>query len=643
MTVTGGVCVAGLGQEALVPDVIERFIKALVITAKAVVLYPPASHVPVQTAGDAVDALNRALRLSPVLTFSVTKDSLFFEGKPLFPGSKAYESFAEELYRRRLGDVRFHSGATASDLVAFLTVLRYAPGELEAMGGVEGRLWERGVASISVTRPETVVVDVETLEIAGGHEALARERIEAALAAAASGQGDAVTNEVLAEAARELGLETVCEILLTDFEESSVSHEGLARALRTIALVSTAGRDRVLGVALNGLRKAGASDGYLEAVSEAFSPQRLTESQGREDASTQASADALVHLMEFAGSGSVIIDGAGDPEFETLIAEARQGITDGDVIMALVSALVLSADELEAAGMGQVLDNALDYVVELGDVSLAADVAEALGQARLDPTRSPELHRQLDRAAAKLSHASGLRRVVQTLRLHEDGTPEHAAASRFIDALGPVAIKPLLEEMAEEPDMAVRRALVALLSGLAPGHEQEFSTQLKDPRWYVVRNVVSILGSTRSSAALPALTRTLRHAEPRVRRETIRGLAGIPDRRATELIVSALTDEDAQNVRLAARQLGMVGAREAVADLEEVARGDGRGNRDMGPRVEAIEALGRIGDPAALPTLDSLASKRGLLRAAKTGDVRSAAAAAAEQIRRAGGESFGRQ
>jgi HEAT repeat protein len=184
--------------------------------------------------------------------------------------------------------------------------------------------------------------------------------------------------------------------------------------------------------------------------------------------------------------------------------------------------------------------------------------------------------------------------------------------------------------------MAVRKALVDLLSSMARDHVPQFGACVSDSRWYFVRNVVAILASTKSSAVLMYLERTLRHPDARVRRETIRGLSGINDRLAVEMLSASLNDEDVQNVQLAARYLGDAGALGAVPALEAVARGEGRGSRDTGPRVEAIEALGRIGAPAAMPTLEALAGKRSLLGGGRGKELRASATAAIAAIKAKG-------
>ena len=184
--------------------------------------------------------------------------------------------------------------------------------------------------------------------------------------------------------------------------------------------------------------------------------------------------------------------------------------------------------------------------------------------------------------------------------------------------------------------MAARKSLVDLLSTMANDYIPQFGACLSDSRWYFVRNVVAILGAAKSSAVLIYLERTLRHSDERVRRETIRALSGIHDRLAIEMLAASLHDDDVQNVQLAARYLGQAGVLTSVPALEEVARGQGRGNRDTGPRVEAIEALGRLGATQALPTLEALAGKRSLLDGGKSKDLRAAATAAIGAIKAKG-------
>jgi len=278
------------------------------------------------------------------------------------------------------------------------------------------------------------------------------------------------------------------------------------------------------------------------------------------------------------------------------------------------------------------LESSLELIVSRGEFDIGADVAQQLREAGDDERFSIVQRKRLSSSVGLLAKLQDVQALADALRFYDPNTPEYAGAMRLLDVLSGLAIGPLLTVLADEQDRATRKALVELLSSLAPDHITKIGEHILDPRWYFVRNVVTVLGSTRSPAVLTYLGRTARHADPRVRRETIRALAGIPDRMASELLVTTLSDDDAQNVQLAARHLGQGRVRGAVPVLMQVARGEGKGNRDIASRIEAIEALGQIGSPEALAVLSSLTRKRSLVGGSRSREVKTAAAAAASRI-----------
>ncbi len=224
--------------------------------------------------------------------------------------------------------------------------------------------------------------------------------------------------------------------------------------------------------------------------------------------------------------------------------------------MAFVTLVLVDHREQQFAAMMAMLEDSLDLLVERGDLAIAADAADALRAAAENPALSEEQRRRVEASLGRLTKPEDIRTMAHALRIYHTGSDENQAARRLLTSLGPLAIDPLLEQLADEQEMAVRKSLVELLSEMAPSYLSEVGAHVSDARWYVVRNVVSILASAHSSATLPYLERTLRHYEVRVRRETIRALSGINDRVAHAMLVNALTDEDAQNVQLAARYLG---------------------------------------------------------------------------------------
>lgn len=700
---------------ASVPSVIERFVRQLIIAYKAVTLYPASSAIPLETARDAVAILREALRETSDVEFTVTRDGLFYEQKPIYPGNHAFIAFAREFYQHMIAEVRFHAGMTPADLIAFFTVLSTPAEEVAVQGGFEARLWDGNVAAISITESKIVVVDTD-IPVITDETALSVEEVDDLIARARRGgigelttvatfmcnptavrtylsdsllaggvrdfdhmtdqfsklaqiaaslsaherdermrslaesifqlaediRAELVGEHLLPEArssdpiaavVRQMDVDQIIQMFATS-NDTETLRTAMIRAIRNLSALSGMDTDAVSRAASGALMAKGYSMEQAEAIVAEASPTQLTVRDPSEAIHAYPN-DAVVELIDHAPLAAEVA--TDDPEIKALITEARRGLTDGDVVNALVTLVALDSGQDTFDTTMKRIEGAIGLLIERGEFEAAAEVTATLGTAACSPEMSDGQRRRIVRAMGRFAQPDDVRAIALALRLYPVGSPEHTAAMRLIKMLGPLTIRPLLEQLADEPDMATRKSLVDTISGIAPSHIAELGEGVTDPRWYFVRNVVSILGSTKQAAILPFLERTLRHADARVRRETIRALSLQGDRLAAQMLVHCLSDEDAQNVQLAARFIGQRGVTGAAPTLEQVARGEGRGNREAGPRIEAIEALGRLGAQSALPTLRALAGKRTILRGARVRELRTSALAAIQRIESQGG------
>ena len=703
------------GDVPAVPPAVERFAKQLVVTAKAVTLYPPASSIPRENATEAVDLLDAILVDAAEMRLGVHKDGLAYGESDVFAGRPAYTAFAQEFYARGVADVRFHAGVTPEALITFLGMLKTPPEDLARSGGFATRLWDAGVDAITVTEAVTRVVDAEELEqddeidedwppdrarldeILSRRSASSRERrvlikalhdsellrrhllesfededeassesrhgaiLRAARAAddqpgelrssalqsladaimgmPAEQRRDLLTHDMLREVrvddsiaavVRQMSVDDVCRALV-EADGTTVSVEGVARALRNLSFISLANREEVLNASGAAMREAGLPEDTVAAVLDVVSPSQLKVKEHPGQESEPRPVDSIMRLMDIAPALSMGL--REDPSVAELQEEARAGITDGDVVAGLVvlATLDIGGDDFE--GSLRTLEDGLALLIERGEYVVAADTAESLIAG--SNKASEDERDRISTAVGKMATAESMRAVYRALQMYEKGTPEHEACRRLLATLGMSAIDPLLEVLADEPDMSGRKALVDLISTVAGGRIDELGKRVTDPRWYFVRNVVSILGATRKPEIVPYLGRTLRHSDARVRRETVRALANVPDVMSQEMIVGALEDPDAQNVQLAARYLGSLKVRGATAALIKVAQGEGRGNREHAPRAEAIEALGVIGATEALPVLQDIAGRRRLIGGGRSKGLKSVAESAMDAIQAA--------
>lgn len=446
---------------------------------------------------------------------------------------------------------------------------------------------------------------------------------------------------VLAGTIRRIDVGEITRMLALGEEQFDERRAGFTLGLRNLVQVSHAPREAIAQAAAAAMGEAGASEQCIGEVVSEGAPQRLT-FKGRPLPAQALGAEAslALQLIDHAPLAKTV-DPGDDPEVAALQEEAEIGVTEIDVIASLVTLVGAESRELQFANAMAVLEDALGALVNRGEFDTAADAAMLLMETTRNPKLGAEQRLRVERAVGRFARQDDIRNIVYAMRTHQPGQSEYDSAERLLGVLGSLAIPPLLELLAEEQDRGERKALVDLISRNAEKHVADLGSHVSDNRWFFVRNVVAILGSTKSPAALGALERTLRHNDARVRRETIRALALIPDRMAVEMLTAALSDDDANNVRLAARHLGLRGMRGAGFALEQVAKGEGRGNRDTGPRVEAIEALGKIGAAESLPVLQSIARRRSIIGGQKTRELREAAQAAIALIKTKGGGSVG--
>lgn len=436
---------------------------------------------------------------------------------------------------------------------------------------------------------------------------------------------DARRDDSVADVVREMGLDAVLESILDGMEETPEVLAGLMRAIRNLAIINVAAsKDALFDAAGEKMQLAGASQGFITSVLEGAAPHKLTVQERTRSDGAQP-VDSILRLIDMTpdGAGHFAYDDAIAP----LRAEAARGTTDGDVVAALVTIATIERRPEAFASVMSLLENSISLLIDQHEFEVAADAAEALIAALESGDLEGAQQTRVRQIVESLTAPLTLKKVTAALRLYRHDSLEHASCRRLLSVLGESTIDSLLEVLADEPDMAARKAVVDLVSSMAARYVPQLGARVSDRRWYFVRNVVAILSATRSKDVLPYLQRTLRHADARVRRETIRGLASIHDSLSDALLVSALSDDDAPNVQLAARYLGSLNCAGAAAALEEVARGAGKGNRENGPRIEAIEALGTIGAPSSIAALRELARRRGIL-GGRDRDVRTAAEAA---------------
>ncbi len=226
---------------------------------------------------------------------------------------------------------------------------------------------------------------------------------------------------------------------------------------------------------------------------------------------------------------------------------------------------------------------------------------------------------------------AGARNVNALLPLiHQKQTePVASQLPRLLGLLGQPAARHLVYCLGQEEDRSRRYKLLDALRAIGSKAELPLREALAAPEWYLVRNVVSLLGDLGEASAFDDVALTLSNKDARVRRMAAKALGQLNAGRAVPLLIAALPQSDPNTLLELVTQLGELKDPRAVSPLVELLQeGSTSGPEAEILRQTVLESLGAIGSPEVVPVLSKLFKKKGFLGRLEPLPLRMAAARA---------------
>ncbi len=235
---------------------------------------------------------------------------------------------------------------------------------------------------------------------------------------------------------------------------------------------------------------------------------------------------------------------------------------------------------------------------EVRNLNGVSDLLEVLAEPR-DGTSDPE---GLELAQRIIYPAAASHLVARLGSTRDEKERERMVA--ITSGLGREMAMALSDALGEARDRYQRRSFLDALSAQGELAVDMAKGMVEDPRWFVVRNGVSLLGEVGGEGVISDLTGPLANQDSRVRRETVLALAKVGGKNAEQLLLGMLDDGEADVRAMACRALGVLRAEKALKPLLRILEED----QDEDVQVECLRALGKLGDPGAVPLIE----KRGL-------------------------------
>ena len=372
----------------------------------------------------------------------------------------------------------------------------------------------------------------------------------------------------------------------------------------------------------------------MEAVTEEAAPARArATAQLSTELIAEIEADKA-HAAEIEAAAAAAA--AGVPAVEPPVV----GITGEATLDLLFGKLAATEDAKGATLLLEELASRIEVHAREGKIVLVLRAIEALLE-REAAIADPDLRRAYVVTQRRVFRPQVLRVVMPaSQREHEF----RGMLTHVLDRAAEDGAIVVFEEIQRSRTLAERAELVALLKGL-PAALPVLLKLLSDPRWFVVRTAVELVGDIGTTEAERAIADAFKHSDERVHRtaaatisrfetsftvdalyraladpsaqvrlQAVHGLAARRgDSKAASVVVNAIDDEPEVEVQLAEiAALGRFATSDAVGKLARAAEPDGRLFRRKNPayRVAAVQALAEARTPAAMATLQNLLNDR---------------------------------
>jgi len=329
-----------------------------------------------------------------------------------------------------------------------------------------------------------------------------------------------------------------------------------------------------------------------------------------------------------------------DPSVYTFTAEEAEGLRKDveaevarsfalDTTEILFEILVLEKEQESYQDALHTLLGVLDGFLTLGQFVQAADLLKRIC---LFLKTGGLQDWQIEKIRQILLEAGGEARVARIGKVLEREEVRLEDVNAYLLLLQKNSIKPLVKLLGELKNSKTRRVFCDALSEIGKDAIELFIPFMEDRRWFLVRNIVYILGRIGKEESLPYIQKAFNHEENRVRREAIQALGLIGGQKSVGLLVRALTDNDVRIRCMAAINLGKTGKKAGLIPLIEIVQSKDFYKREPVEIKAFFNGIGMAGSNEVVPVLQDLLERKSWFGRGKIDETRIGAAHALAMI-----------
>lgn len=203
---------------------------------------------------------------------------------------------------------------------------------------------------------------------------------------------------------------------------------------------------------------------------------------------------------------------------------------------------------------------------------------------------------------------------------------EEKVFDEYVRFLDKNAIQPFITILGELKTIPARKNVINALISLGKKDIQSLAKGLYDSRWYVVRNIIYILGKIGDKKAVDYLIKTVNHSDIRVRKEVIKALGELGTSGVLQTLKECLDDPEVQIRTSTARALGNIRSAAAKSIILQRMADKNFNKNDFNEKKEFYEVLSRWKDNDVIEFLMKTLKKKAFFGRAVNDENRACAA-----------------
>ena len=630
-----------------------QFFRAILTAKRSLNLYPEGSKQAAAWAPRFRRALTDAVERGLSFPVGVGRDRFFWPNGELQASEPALEALRFDFHSRGIVSFSLDAAVVDWELRAFLELLCMPPEELPSVFGAPAYLRSRGVIGITVESPSlTGEPDYKNLqEETSGDEAIADARsapppldfMEAFAESIVASINDFMTELVFDRSAlvdwfsaifAKGGIDALyggVRILATTVENSVDREIRLQTILDAIFQLPHTAYGPLVGerlipmspydlVAFNLLSQA--TEDHLHLITQYVPQERLMSLSTDmveytwETAKRQRLVEAVTRSLHQSGQNGEDALSVPIPADDPLLAELREEFITAchpekllersiDILLSLVFEDTLPVDHPRPVGA---LTEAMHEALSLNMPGLCLNILREVVARTSAGSVPPEMEAAIAEIVCKAADPDLIALIAEPLRTGR--SPERVEmAVEYLRLTGEAGIEAFIELLAAEPDRRVRARMCEVLTRVGASAISVLGEHASDPRWFLARNALNILGKIRQPKAVAAVTAALNHLHPYVRVEAIRAAFLIDSPGATKLVLGLINDPEPTVRKAVVNAIGRKGVEGNISALRKLILGPIQDPDDFDVKSEAINALVRIDTVPARIAVEELANR----------------------------------